>query len=91
VKYIGGVSSLILLTKIIAHIILLFKIDADFSLFTVNPFVAKRQATVLLLPVTEKVPNRYRLLKTIINITYVLAFLGIVFFLIWNSFFRKHG
>lgn len=90
-EYIGGIAGLIFFAKIIAHLILLSKTDKEFTLITANPFVAKKQASILLLPIRGNVPNNYRLLKIFINTAYVVAVLGILFFLIWNSFFRKHG
>jgi hypothetical protein len=88
VEYVAGVAGLLFFSKIIAHLYLLSKIDDEFSLLSYGMYSYASRGKMML-PVFEDVPQKYVLLKKIINVTYFIAVAGIFTFLIWNSFFRN--
>jgi hypothetical protein len=86
----GGIAGLLFFAKIIAHLYLLSKTEEDFSLLSYSMYSIAIRGKMLL-PIFDDVPEKYRLLKTIINIVYAIAIAGIIFFLIWVNTVKKHS
>jgi hypothetical protein len=87
---IGGIGGLLLFAKIIAHLYLLSKVEHNFSLLNYSMYSYAKRGKMLL-PAFEDVPIKYLMLKRLINIVYTIAVVGIIAFLIGNTFFKTHG